>query len=540
MSRRLQVQNVKRSVIKIHAVEREFNFEEPYKPGDDCAVCGSGFFVSQQVLFGKILFPGLRTVVTNSHVVEGAPTKTCRMSFPDCGKSTLECTVAYICPEIDVAIVTVDGNAQSNWFETESVATFLDRIPDLPCVTSRIAGMAEEVVAVGYPLDSDDCVATVGCISCRDESMFKLAMSINDGNSGGCVCYNGKVLGVATSTAADAEGIAFCVPMLQIIQFFTNWLDGRPSGSLLQPPRFAVNPRVATYAFFEHANLPGTSGVIADYVPVDGALHKAGLRDDDVVTCISTEVAGKVLEFAIDNHGLINVPWSMSKIEFTNLDFVLFCDRYKTWVTYLSKSKNGKTYVPRKRKLPICTRRKRLDTRIPFWEPIPHILVGGIVFMNLCENHLQNMKKGRSPLDARVLLHLIESHADEEAVCISYVFPQSIVDDTDAVYKFAIITHINDKTVKTVADCNRELKRAVKQKFLRLHTEQYDNIILKVENLRVQDCLFAQTIPGYPKETLLTKDGCKTAPSPSKRKRTSAATVPGKRRSKRIKSLTVC
>ena len=178
-----------------------------------------------------------------------------------------------------------------------------------------------------------------------------------------------------------------------------------------------MNPRVATYAFFEHANLPGTSGVIADYVPVDGALHKAGLRDDDVVTCISTEVAGKVLEFAIDNHGLINVPWSMSKIEFTNLDFVLFCHRYKTWVTYLSKSKNGKTYVPRKRKLAICTRRKRLDTRIPFWEPIPHILVGGIVFMNLCENHLQNMKKGRSPLDARVLLHLIESHEIGRASC---------------------------------------------------------------------------------------------------------------------------
>ena len=534
MSRQTQVQNVKRSVIKIHAVERDFNFEEPYKPGPDQAVCGSGFFVSQTVLFGKVVFPGLRTVITNSHVVEGAPTKTCRMSFPDCGKSPLECTVAYICPEIDVAVITVDGNAQSNWFETESVATFLDRIPNLPCVSRRIAGMAEEVVAVGYPLDSDDCVATVGCISCRDETFFKLAMSINDGNSGGCVCYNGKVLGVATSTAADAEGIAFCVPMLQITEFFTKWLDGRPSGSLPHPPRFAVNPRVATYAFFEHAKLPTSSGVIADYVPENGALYNAGVRDDDVLTCITTQVGGVVLEFPIDNHGLINVPWSMSKIEFTNLDFVLFCGRETTWITYLSKT--DKNYVPRKRKLPICVRRKRLDVRIPFWEPIPHILMGGIVFMNLCENHLQGMKKGRSPLDARVLLHLIETHADEHAVCISYVFPQSIVDDTEAVSKFAIVTHINDRRVKTVKDCNRELKKALKQKFLRLHTEQYDNIILKVSNLRIQDALFAQTIPSYPQTTLLTGP---LVPLPKRKAVALTKPTRGTRRSKRIKLLVV-
>ena len=537
MSRQSWVQDVKRSVVKLSAVEREFNFEEPYKTGSDCGVCGSGFFVSQKLLFGKILFPGLRTVITNSHVVEGAPTKTCRMSFPDCGKSTLECTVAYICPEIDVAVVTVDGNAQSNWFEPESATTFLKRIPDLPCVEKRIIGMAEEVVAIGYPLDSDDCVATVGCISCRDEAMFKLAMSINDGNSGGCVCYDGKVLGVATSTAAEAEGIAFCIPILQIIKFFNQWLDGRPSGSLLQPPRFAVNPRVATHAFFEHAKISDATGVIADYVPKDGALHKAGVRDNDVITCITTTVNGKQYEFAIDNHGLINVPWSMSKIEFTNLDFVLFCNRSDTYVTYLSK--NGKTYSPRKRKVPICTRRKRLDNRVPFWEPIPHILMGGIVFMDLCENHLQDMKRGRSPLDARVLLHLIETHADEHAVCIPYVFPQSIVDDTEAVNKFAIVTHVNGNPVKTVADCERELKRAVKKKFIRINTEQYDDIILKTENLRMQDVLFGQTVPGYPQKTLLTENSRarKVPRVPNTAKIMKRKASQGTRRSKRIKSM---
>jgi hypothetical protein len=247
------------------------------------------------------------------------------------------------------------------------------------------------------------------------------------------------------------------------------------------------------------------------------------VREGDVLCGITTHVDGETLEFPVDNHGLVKVPWSMSKIELCNLDFTLFCDRKKTFVTYLTKK--GKKYVPRRRRLPICVRRRRLDMRIPFWEDIPYILVGGIVFMDLCENHLKDMRKGSRPLDARVLLHLIESHADEHALCIPYVYPQSIVDDTEAINKYSIVTHVNGTEVTTVKECDRELKKAVRGSFIRIDTEGCDNIVLKTANLRVQDALYASTLPGYPVATLLTTRASKRP-----------VETAGRRRSKRLRT----
>ena len=524
VSRSHWVQQVKRSVVKIHAVERDFNVEEPYKLGEEQCVCGSGFFVDQEVLFGKTLFPNCRTLLTNSHVVEGAPTKTCRINFPDCGQSNLSCRVAFICPmfEIDVAVLVLDPTTQDNWFEKMPAPQFVAQIPNLTFEMEKMCGMAEEVVAVGYPLDSDDCVATVGCIACRDDHMFQLAMSINDGNSGGCVCFDGRVMGIATSTQADAEGIAFCIPIVQVVRLFTHWLGDTAPGHLVMPPKMGCELQVSTRAMFAYHRLPAkTRGSHVLHVQPEGTLASAGCKPNDILVAIHTTNKGQHYDFDVDNHGLINVPWSLGKIDIDNMDFLLFCDRHATAVTYLSKRPGRKSFVLRKR-VPVVmsNARKTIDTVVPYWEHIPHLLFGGMVFMNLSTNHATALTSGmqRHKTDVGFILHMKQNKCDKPALCISYVFPQSIVDDTSTVDKLSLITHIDGKPVTCVAEARRVFTDICKSSapFVTLRSDNYEEIILEMDKLRAQETTYARTVPFYPQKTLLNQG---PRPPTTKRKR---------------------
>lgn len=509
------VEKVKNSVLKINAVDRTYNWAEPYKLGDDVGVCGSGFFVDQIDLFGKQKFPGYRILLTNSHVVEGAPTKKIRLMYPGTGKSYLEATVAYLCESIDFAILLVNPNDQNHWFEMDiSAKQFLTSRENLKFETISMRGNGEECIAVGYPHDSEDSVATVGCIACRSENMFQLAMSINDGNSGGAICYNGKVIGIATSTLSEAEGIAFGVPVKQVAEFVQNWIGDLKPGSLLFPPSLGVETRPGTAAFFKSIDSGIVkSGAIVMSIQPNSTFHKAGLKEGDVLTGISTYHARKLFHFQVDCHGLLRVPWSLAKVELDNLDFVLFCDRKKTRIHFLSKQNSKKrNRLPKYRSIvkscPIFITRKNVPTLVPYWDTIEHILFGGMCLMNLCKNHANRLREEQiHKTDPRFLFKLLETNGDEEMLCVSHVYPQSIVSDTETLSDLAIISSINGKSVKNINEARPLLQKAVdnvlQNAFVHFSSDKHDDIVLDLRELIAQEHMFIKSIPHHPTNTLL-------------------------------------
>ena len=508
------VEKVKRSVIKINAVERAYNWHEPYKLGEDTGVCGSGFFVSQMDLFGHVRFKNKRVVLTNSHVVEGSPTKQVRLMFPGTGKSYLDAQVAYLCESVDFAILIIDPNAQTHWFETECTAKeFLKSRDDLEFEEQSMRGNGEECIAIGYPHDSEDSVATVGCIACRSDNMFQLAMSINDGNSGGAICFNGKVIGIATSTLAEAEGISYGVPIKQVASFVKNWLGDLPIGSLLIPPCFGVGIRPATKAFFESINSTA-SGALVQSIQPTSSFERAGLKEGDVLTGISTTLKGSHYHFPVDSHGLVNVPWSLAKVDLWNLDLVLFCDKKNTKIHFLTKSKTKKrkrthTYKAVVKKCPIVITRKNVPTLVPYWDNIEHTLFGGMVLMNLCKNHATRYRGdgGSGPSDPRFLFKLLETNGDEQMVAVSHVYPQSVISDTETVGDLTILTSINGVDISTLVEANTLLRKAVKgiakQPFIHFASDEHDDIVLDLRELAHQERMFLTSIPHHPKKTLL-------------------------------------
>jgi hypothetical protein len=367
------------------------------------------------------------------------------------------------------------------------------------------------VYALGYPNDSEDAVATVGCIACRSDDMYQLAMSINGGNSGGCVVYDGKVLGIATSSLCESEGICFGVPVRQIASFLQQWLGDASIGSLLIPPSFGVSLRPATRAFFKSID-SAASGALVHHLQPGGSFAKAGLKEGDVLTGLSTLHGGKQHHFLVDCHGLITVPWSLAKLELENLDLVLFCDKNKTKIHFLSPPKTNKrkktqSYTSKTKKAPILVTRKAVPTLVPFYDEIKHVLFGGIVLQQLSKNHASMMKQEGRRADPRFLFKLLETDGDEQMVVVSHVYRQSVASDSETFEDLTILKSINGTDIKTIEEAETLLASAVKnrvaEQFVHLATAEHDDIVFDLYELIEQEQTFLSSIPHHPRDTLL-------------------------------------
>jgi S1-C subfamily serine protease len=147
---------------------------------------GSGFFVAPD------------TVLTNAHVVPGAWSVTIRRF----DGSTRAANVVASSSEVDIAVLRVlnpDGSQQV-----------------LPVGSAARVRSGQEVIAVGSPLGVLQSSVTRGIVSAvravGGVTLVQTDAAINPGNSGGpLVTREGDVIGIATMTAASAQGLSFAV-----------------------------------------------------------------------------------------------------------------------------------------------------------------------------------------------------------------------------------------------------------------------------------------------------------------------------------------
>jgi S1-C subfamily serine protease len=147
---------------------------------------GSGFFVAPD------------TVLTNAHVVPGAWGVTIRRF----DGSTRAANVAASSSDIDIAVLRVLNPDASQ--------------PVLPLGSTARVRSGQEVIAVGSPLGVLQSSVTRGIVSAVRSvggvTLVQTDAAINPGNSGGpLVTREGDVIGIATMTAASAQGLSFAV-----------------------------------------------------------------------------------------------------------------------------------------------------------------------------------------------------------------------------------------------------------------------------------------------------------------------------------------
>lgn len=148
-------------------------------------------------------------ILTNQHVISG--TRGITLFFAD--KSTTSATLIWQDSSIDLAVIKSNVD-----------------MPYLECEIDSLS-VGQDILAIGTPLSlAFQHTVTKGIVSALNrtvevqnedgytyymQNLIQHDASINPGNSGGPIInLSGKVVGINTLKAADAEGIGFAIPII--------------------------------------------------------------------------------------------------------------------------------------------------------------------------------------------------------------------------------------------------------------------------------------------------------------------------------------
>ena len=249
------VEEVKSAVVGISAT-----VDGGYSVGSGVAIASGGY------------------ILTNHHVIEGA--RSVKVYLSNNVESYAK--VLYSDSALDLAILKADVN-----------------MPYLDTEPSTNLKVGEDVVAIGTPLTLQfKHTVTKGIVSALNrtleisnlggtstlmQDLIQHDASINPGNSGGPLINSaGKVVGINTLKATDAEGIAFAIP-IEVATSLSSKVIQNVNYTAPKLGIFAYDANIARFALKTKAQ----NGLYIEAVQKDSALYNAGVKNGDVILSIN-------------------------------------------------------------------------------------------------------------------------------------------------------------------------------------------------------------------------------------------------------------
>lgn len=218
-------------------------------------------------------------IVTNNHVINNATTLSVKLH----DGRTFEAKVIGSDPATDVALIKIEAEG----------------LPTLPFGSSDDLRLGEWVLAIGYPMDLQSTI-TAGIVSAKArhlgaidnksgiESFIQTDAAVNPGNSGGAlVNTRGELVGINTiikTSTGSYVGYSFAVPESIVRKVV---MDLRESG-VVQRAVLGISFRAIDQQFVdeagEYTGIDKIGGIYVASVTEDGAASKAGIRKGDVIT----------------------------------------------------------------------------------------------------------------------------------------------------------------------------------------------------------------------------------------------------------------
>ena len=233
-----------------------------------------------------VIFDANGLILTNHHVVAGDP-QSLTVNLKD-GRS-LPATIYGIDTLTDLAIVKVDATG----------------LPTAPIGDSSTIQVGQQAIAIGSPLGDFTDSVTSGIISALGRTipvesgevlnnLIQTDTAINPGNSGGPLFDpSGKVIGINTAGAGDAQGIGFAIPIDIARPLMTQASAGQPLARPYLGIRFeTIDPAiqkanslpVANGAWIPTASAAGSGS--GDSIVPGGPAAQGGLQAGDIITAV--------------------------------------------------------------------------------------------------------------------------------------------------------------------------------------------------------------------------------------------------------------
>lgn len=442
---------VQNAVVQVFAQVGRFNWLEPYRVQEEGENRGSGFFINDEGY-----------LITSAHVVHEA--KHVWVHVPIMGQQPLHAQVVSMCPERDLALVRLQEG------DLQQVRSILSAIPFLALGDSDKIRRTDSVLVLGYPLGQYRLKSVTGVISGRElvhgHSLIQITAPINPGSSGGPILnVHGQVIGIAVASIILAQNVGYAIPANEL----TSILDDMYTNQLLRKPVLGVRFAFASDEQARFFGNPLPSGLYICTVFKGSLFEQAGVCTGDVLY----EFNG----FRVDAYGDASVPWTTDKTSLYDL---------------ISRLKIGD-----KVQLTVYRNGERVDIqltyglgdvnpirrRYPDFEEVGYEVMGGLVIMELADNHLPLLLDKAPQL---VRFHQPENKR-EPVLVITHVFAGSYAHRLRTLMPGDIIREINGKQVQTLDGLREALGASVKTGFVTLKTNLDVFVVFSLERLLAEE-----------------------------------------------------
>jgi len=424
------------SVVQVIAQIASYNWLEPYTVEEQHESRGTGFFIDPEGYF-----------ITNAHVVNEATTVW--IHLPTLGKKTFLADIVSFCPDRDLALLKI-RDADLIFLREQ-----LGEIVPLPFGDSDQIRRTDDVLVLGYPLGDYNMKSSTGVISGREygegRSMIQITAPINPGNSGGpLINTQGEVIGIAISVVFMAQNIGYAIPINELKIVLADLYKNKFVRRGFLGARFNYSTdELATYL-----GNPLPAGFYINKVFDGSLMEKAGVQSGDMLY----EFNG----FILDAFGETVAPWSREKIVIHDLVARLKHDEPLTLVVY----RKGKKHVL------ACsftvTTPNPIRVMHPNYEKVEYEIIGGMVVMQLCDNHLLLLDADVPDL---VQYEKMENKT-KPVLVITHIIPGSEIQQLRSIVPGFVITQINGQDVTTLEEFRKALHASIASDILTIKTSE--------------------------------------------------------------------
>jgi S1-C subfamily serine protease len=441
-------------VVRVLATKKSGYYHKPWKSPNFDTVAASGFFFEDEKNF-----PGMKgLILTNAHAI--AMAQSIKVSN---GREKRRYTVKYlgICNSADFAVLQMEPQ------ELEAYEGRNGKVVPLELGDSDTLRVGDKVLGWGYPLGGERISKSEeGEISRIEVNrytysqeywlMVQASLQQNQGNSGGPVLKDDKVVGIAFQGVSASDRINYFIP-INLVRSLLPLLSKQELIPRWQYEAQPMFPRLKQYYDLK----PGQGGVLLNYLIPDGGPHKFGLRANDILL----EIDGH----EIDNYGDIFFELLGQKIYFEEV-----LNRKKVGDPLTVKViREGKVLEVQGKVTP------GLPKLVPkIFTRANYFITGGIGFVELTYNTIKNL--GRSGQSYREkYLREFPKEPYQKIVIISEIFPEyGLAEPSPYLGRVEKINGTEVLNIEHLYDTVQALKKKGKKKVL---LELSGNIQLPLE-----------------------------------------------------------
>lgn len=477
------------SVVRVESSTFKFSFLKPYRKLPSSACSGSGFFISPD------------EIATNYHVVNNSFNVT--VEHKALGKNKLQANVVGVCPSLDVALLKLTDESKKLLSEKRP------NIKLLPFGDSDKLNHGDEITTLGFPLGVDKAKQTKGVISGTEPvaipdqnaeiPSIQIDAAINGGNSGGpTINKAGEIIGINFYGYCPwaAQNTNYVIPISYISGIFDQL---RKQKFVRKIPHSVTKAQVVTPCLASWLKKESPGGIFVPTLSETSLAYEHGVREGDVIASING--------FDVDSSGEVDAGWCGDA---TNTG--LATDRFlRQGGLELKLFRNGETVkisIPTPTPEEIELHTPKIRFKFPMLEAIPCQIFGGIVFTDLCLNHLFNQNETPWSQDKEVLTnsglkkYLKPENQHETKIVVSEIMQSSVAITSRAqIEPGVLISSVNDHPVKELCDVTNQIEQSLKdgEKFVVIGLESGLKIPMPLKEV-VDDELRLSQLNGYKAE----------------------------------------